>query len=255
MLDPRQRVSRVRQSWRATRAALHFLQGLAITTFVFPRVDDARRARHVQRWSAKLVAILALEPRVEGEFAREGNVVFAANHVSWIDIFVINAQAPSRFIAKSELAGWPLAGRLMRDTGTIFIERARRADTRRVNAAVAEVLARGASLAVFPEGITTDGTTLRKFHGSLLQPVVDAGGAVQPVALRYTYADGSHSLAPDYSGDTSFVTVFWRLCGARRHVVQVVAHPPMAAAASTRRELAAGAEAAIRDTLARLASR
>lgn len=250
MLDPRHRVSRLRQSWRALRAALHFLRGLAITTFVFPRVDDARRALHVQCWSEQLLAILAVAARVEGEVARGGNVVFAANHVSWIDIFVIDAQAPSRFIAKSELAAWPLAGRLMRDTGTLFIERARRADTRRINEAATAVLARGANLAVFPEGTTTDGTTLLKFHGSLLQPAIDSLGYVQPIALRYTYLDGSHSLAPEYAGDTTFARSFWRICGARGHVVEVIANPPVAAVAHTRRQLADLSEAAIRGALA-----
>ncbi len=253
MLDPSQRTSRARQSWRALRMAWHLARGLAITTLLFPRATTAQRREHVRRWSAELLALLAIESRITGSIvAAEGNLVFLANHVSWLDIFVIDAQAPARFIAKSELARWPLVGRLLRDTQTIFLERARKADMRRVNAMATDALARGDRLAVFPEGTTTDGTKLLKFHGSLLQPVIDANGRVQPIALRYTYADGRHSLAPEYAGDTSFLRSFWRVCGARAHVVEITALPPVPAAGRSRRELAAFAEDAIRRALAPL---
>jgi 1-acyl-sn-glycerol-3-phosphate acyltransferase len=250
MLDPSQRTSRVRQSWRAVRIACHLARGLAITTLRFPRATTAQRREHVRRWSAELLELLAIESRVTGSIAAaEGNLVLLANHVSWLDIFVIDAQVPARFIAKSELARWPLVGRLLRDTETIFLERARKADMRRVNAVATEALARGDRLAVFPEGTTTDGTALLKFHGSLLQPVIDANGRVQPVALRYTYADGTHSLAPEYAGGTSFACSFWRMCGARAHVVEITALPPVFAEGHSRRELAALAEDAIRRVL------
>ncbi len=251
MLDPAHRVSRLRQSWRALRAAVHLGRGLAITTFVFPRVDAAERRALNRRWSARLLALLAVEPRVEGVIHDAGgNVLYTANHVSWLDIFVLDAHSPARFIAKSELARWPLVGKLIRDTGTIFLERANKPDMLRVNALAADALRQGDVLAVFPEGTTTNGTTLLKFHGSLLQPAIDSLGYVQPIALRYTYLDGSHSLAPEYAGDTSFARSFWRICGARGHVVEVIANPPVAAVAHTRRQLADLSEAAIRGALA-----
>lgn len=256
MLDPTQRITRAHQACRALRVALHLVQGLATTTLLFPRASAARRREHIRRWSAKLLALLAIEPRVDGDIVAEGgNVVFVANHVSWLDIFVLDAHVPARFIAKSELAHWPLIGRLIRDTGTIFLERARKADMMRVNAVASDALSRGDFLAVFPEGTTTDGTTLLKFHGSLLQPVIDSGGRVQPIALRYTYADGAHSLAPEYAGDTTFACSFWRMCGARAHVVEITAHPPVGATGRSRRELAAMAEQAISRALATDAAR
>jgi len=254
IVDPAQRTSRARQLWRAARMSLHLLRGLAITTLLFPLTAAASRRTHIRRWSAQLLALLAIEARVEGTLAgAAGNVVFACNHVSWLDIFVLDALMPARFIAKSELAHWPLIGRLVRDTGTIFLERARRADMMRVNALATAALSHGDCLAVFPEGTTTDGTTLLKFHGSLLQPVIDARGHVQPVALRYTYADGTQSLAPEYAGDTSFIESFWRVCGVRAHVVAIVALPPIDAQQRSRRELASMAEEAVRRALARQA--
>jgi 1-acyl-sn-glycerol-3-phosphate acyltransferase len=141
-------------------------------------------------------------------------------------------------------------GRLIRGSGTLFIERARRHDTERVNRSAVDALRSGDAIVVFPEGTTTDGTTVLKFHGSLLQPIVDARGHLLPVAIRYHDGKGSLSLAPEYAGDTSFATSFWRVCGARRLAVDLIVSAPMPAAAVHRRELARAAESAIRTALA-----
>ncbi|MEO8850012.1 MAG: lysophospholipid acyltransferase family protein [Casimicrobiaceae bacterium] len=250
MTDRSHRVSRARQSLRAWRMAMHLLRGLAITTFLFPFAPAARRRCHIRRWSSQLLQLLGVTPRVSGRLAgRAGNVVFVLNHVSWLDIFVLDSCVPARFVAKAELARWPLAGKLVRDTGTIFIERTRRADMARVNALASAALSQGDCLAVFPEGTCSDGTTLLKFHGSLLQPVIDSRGDMQPVALRYAYVDGSQSLAPQYAGDTSFVQSFWSVCGARGLVVEIVADAAVPAQHHSRRELASIAENAIRNAL------
>lgn len=240
----------MRRVWRAARAGVHALAGVATTTFVFPLVQPHTRRALVRRWSRKLLQLLAVEPRVHGRIdAYRGNLLIVANHVSWLDIFVINALHPARFVAKAELAAWPLAGRLIRDTGTIFVERARRHDTRRVNDHAAQALAAGDVVAVFPEGTTTHGDDVLRFHASLLQPVVETKGHVQPVALRYTDAQGRHSRAPSYVGEESFATSFWRICGERSIVIELVATPALPAQHHDRRALARAAETAIRTAL------
>ena len=122
-----------------------------------------------------------------------GNLLIVANHISWLDIFVLLSVQPVRFVAKAELKRWPVVGPLITGAGTLYVERARRRDTHNVNRRAAEALARGDVLAIFPEGTTTDGTTLLPFHGSLLQPIVDAEGHVLPVAIRYRTPDGAHT--------------------------------------------------------------
>ena len=92
-------------------------------------------------------------------------MLIVANHVSWLDIFVLNTLQPARFIAKSELKRWPLVGRFATNAGTLFIDRARRHDTHKVNRHAAEVLAHGDVIAIFPEGTTTDGRDVLPFHG------------------------------------------------------------------------------------------
>jgi len=241
--------------YRWTRTCVHVLAGVATTMFVFPLVSDARRRALVKRWSGRLLRILAVEARVEGEFGGHGgNVLVVANHISWLDIFVLNAVHPVRFVAKSELAKWPVVSQMIRGAGTVFIERERRRDTHRVNDQMARVLAGGDVVAIFPEGTTTDGTDVLPFKSSLLQPIVEADGHVQPVAIRYRTPDGAISLAPAYVGDTSFAESFWMVCGERRITVHLHAQPALPARVGHRRELARAAEASIRTVLAGPAS-
>ncbi|HEX4886165.1 MAG TPA: lysophospholipid acyltransferase family protein [Casimicrobiaceae bacterium] len=238
------------RAWRAGRVTLHLLAGLATTTLVFPLVAPAKRQALVRRWSRTLLRLLRVEPRIHGRLdAHRGNVLIVANHVSWLDIFVLNAHRPARFVAKAELAGWPLAGRLIRDVGTIFVERGRRHDTRRVNHHAAQALLDGDVVAVFPEGTTTAGDEVLRFHASLLQPIVETNGHVQPVAIRYRDQAGRLSRAPAYVGDQSFAASFWCVCGERATVVELHVPPSIHAQHRDRRALAREAEAAIRTAL------
>jgi 1-acyl-sn-glycerol-3-phosphate acyltransferase len=243
------------RAWRATRTFVHVFAGIATTTFVFPVVKTPARRALVRRWSKKLLRMLRVELRVAGDLdAPGGNVLVVANHISWLDIFVLNAVQPVRFIAKAELARWPVAGALVRGCGTLFVERSRKRDARRVNHHVAEVLEGGDIVAIFPEGTTTDGTEMLEFKSSLLQPIVEAHGHVQPVAIRYRDADGSHTTTPAYVGDDSFMASFWRVCSARSLTVELYAIAPLSAREGNRRVLAREAERAIRSALG-LASR
>jgi len=226
----------------------HLFHGLATIWLVFPSLDaHARRAR-IRSWSRRLLHLMGVDIRIHGVLAHP-NVMVVANHVSWLDIFALHAVGPVRFIAKSEIARWPLLGRLVRGVGTLFVERARRHDTHRVNQEIAQALAEGDIVAVFPEGTVTDGTKVLPFKGSLLQPIVDAHGHVQPVALRYRTPEGQPSLVPAYTGDMTFLQSFWRICGARALVVDLQAIAPLPAHDTHRRELAGQAEAAIRAAL------
>ncbi len=250
-MRPARRTPLALRLYRSGRVALHIAEGLATTALVFPWVGLDRRQALIRRWSRHLLRMLAVEARVHGLDTRglSGNLLIVANHISWLDIFVLNTLQPSRFIAKSELRSWPIAGRLIAGCGTLFIERGRRHDTHKVNQRMAEALASGDVIAIFPEGTTTDGTDVLPFHGSLLQPIVDADGHVQPVAIRYRHASGERNDAPAYVGETSFLQSYWRVTGERRMVVELHVAAPLAARGRHRRELSRAAESAIRMAL------
>ena len=237
----------LRRLWRIPRVTLHFLHGLGTVLFTFPSLDaHARRAR-IRRWSRRLLHLLGVDIKITGALAHP-NVLVVANHVSWLDIFALHAVGPVRFIAKSEIARWPLIGRLVRGVGTLFIERARRRDTHRVTREMAAALRDGDIVAVFPEGTVTNGTRLLPFKGSLLQPIIDAQGSVQPVAIRYRTPAGETSLAAAYD-DVTFLHSLWRIAGERALIVELTAPQPLSAVGRHRRGLADEAEDAVRAIL------
>ena len=235
---------------RLTRAILHIFEGIATTALVFPFAGHDSRNRMVQRWSQRLLRILSVELEhtgLLGDFPTR--VLIVANHISWLDIFVLNALQPSRFIAKADVKRWPLVGTLVGGAGTLFVDRTRRRDAARINAQIEQALAAGDVIALFPEGTTTSGRELLPFHGSLLQPVIEAGGHVLPAAIRYTHVDGSHSDAPSYVGDDSLFDSVRQLLRARRTRVCLHLGTPLPTAGRHRREVAAEAHRFIRTAL------
>jgi 1-acyl-sn-glycerol-3-phosphate acyltransferase len=237
---------------RSLRVAAHVAEGLATAVLVFPVVKSRRRNALTRNWSRRLLRMLNVDARLHGHALDgvEGNLLIVANHISWLDIFVLLAARPARFVAKAELRRWPVVGPLITGAGTLYVERTRRHDTHKVNRRAAEALARGDVLAIFPEGTTTDGRSLLPFHGSLLQPIVDAQGHVVPVAIRYRTPAGEHTDAAAYVGDTSILESFWRLTAQRAVVVDVHVAAPLPAHGRHRRELSRAAEAIIRTALA-----
>jgi 1-acyl-sn-glycerol-3-phosphate acyltransferase len=238
----------LRRFARIARLALHFARGLATVAFVFPSLGAAERRTRIRRWSRQLLDVLHVELRLSGALAHP-NVQVVANHVSWLDIFALHAAGPVRFIAKSEIARWPLIGRLVRGVGTLFVERTRRRDTHRVNREVLRALADGDIVAVFPEGTVTDGSKVLPFKASLLQPVVDAGGSVQPVAIAYRLSNGERARSAAYD-DVHFLGSLWRIAGLETLRVELTAGSPIATAGRHRRDLARETETAIRTALA-----
>jgi 1-acyl-sn-glycerol-3-phosphate acyltransferase len=236
---------------RGARVAVHVFNGIAKTTFVFPRVGIDRRRALIRRWSRELLAMLHVEAFVVGVPVEElpGNLLIVANHVSWLDIFVLHSLRPSRFIGKSELMRWPLLRHIIIGSGTLFIERDRWRDALRINVHAREALAAGDTIAIFPEGTTSDGTGLLPFHASLVQPIIDAQGHLLPIAIRYRGTDGAYTDAPIFVGETSFVESLWRVLGERRFVAEIILGPALSARERHRRELLREAETFIRSAV------
>lgn len=247
------RVGRLRRVARLTRLALHVLRGLAIAGLVFPRISESQRRYHIRRWSRQLLATLNVRLHVRRARARapraRGPIMIIANHISWIDPFVIHAVMPARFVAKAEIARWPLVGWLTARAGTVFIHRARRRDTARINEHVTEVLREGAVIGVFPEGTTTDGSRVLHFHSSLLQPAVAAAAPIQPIALRYLRADGSRCAEVAYEDGRTLWDCVRRMAAQPEIHVELTLLEPLGEAGH-RRALAQVARNAIVHALA-----
>ena len=236
--------------FRASRLVLHLFYGMLLAV-IYPHLNQTRQRRAMKNWSRQLLAILNIGIQIEGQQpARgEGGSLMVANHVSWLDIFVLNAIHPSQFIAKSEVDSWPIIGWLCRRSGTIFIERTLRQDTSMINQRVSLLLKQGACIGIFPEGTTTDGKQVGHFHSALIQPAIDAGIRLCPIALRYQDKDGKLENAATFIGDMTLVRSVWQILRCPHHNALVVFNPALMAGSANRRMLSRSAQAAIAQVL------
>ncbi|SOZ35778.1 lysophospholipid acyltransferase family protein [Cupriavidus neocaledonicus] len=233
---------------RKTALVLHLLRGLLTCALLFPWLGVRSREWHIRRWSRRLLQICGVEVEVVDATgathtgaARQGAMV-VSNHISWLDIYVIHSWQPVRFVAKSEIRSWPLIGWLCDKTGTIFIERARKRDAHRVLHDITDVMLQGDLVGVFPEGTTTDGTSVLPFHANLMQAPISGGLPVQPLGLNYLdAATGQPTLAAAYIGDTTLLQSLEAVLRAPRIKARLVLGPALVPASGDRRELAASA--------------
>ncbi len=130
--------------------------------------------------------------------------LFVMNHISWFDIPVLASQKPLHFLSKAEVKSWPVIGWFTAKAGTLFIQRGVSGAAENSLKEITQCLESAGSVVVFPEGTTTDGSSLKKFHGRLLQAAINAGVEIQPIALRYPYKNGINPHVP-YIGDLTFM--------------------------------------------------
>ena len=226
-------------AWRLLRTALHVLHGMLVMSR-FGALDAAGRHQRIQWWAAGLLRAVGARLHVSGVQAHAGATLIVANHISWLDIAAIHAAAPhARFVSKADVLHWPFLGWLIRNAGTLFIERERKRDAVRVVHAMAQALQDGDALAVFPEGTTGTGPHLLPFHANLLQAAIATGTPVQPLVLRFSDASQPFSQAVVFIGETTLVQSIWRVVSARGLCAHVELLPPVATAQANRRALAA----------------
>lgn len=238
-----------RALWRIGSGLVQALRGAAIVTWRFPGLDVASREAEIARWARGVLRALGVRIEAAGSPAGAGTL-FAANHVSWLDILAIHAVAPQAcFVSKAVVRDWPLVGRLASAAGTLYLERERKRDAFRLVGQIGAALAAGGSVAVFPEGTTTDGQALLPFHGNLLQAAIDVGARVQPVALRFADVGSPISRAVEFVGTTTLRRSVWQVAAAERLWVRVSFLAPLTTSGADRRTLSHSVQHAIASRL------
>lgn len=224
----------MRRALRLARVALHLC--------VLPLRPPARA------WARRLLAILGVRLRAGALHVAPGSLV-VANHVSWLDAVVLRALFDASFVAKREARRWPLLGWALERNGTLFIERRPCRDLLRLNAEVAALLARGASVAAFPEGTSTDGAGVLGFKPALFEPAVRGGHPVRAIALAYR--DG----AAAFTGDTTLWQSLCAIAAMPDLAVEVRDCGELAVAGLDRKQAARLAQAAVQSRVCGSASR
>jgi 1-acyl-sn-glycerol-3-phosphate acyltransferase len=220
-------VNAIRFAWRAPWVVLLVLAGLSIIALIYPWVGRRARLAIKRQWSRLLLAVCGIRTVVLGEPVRTGAVLWAVNHVSWLDIFVLNVVRSTTFVAKQEIRRWPVIGWLAAGADTIFIERGFRHAVHRVGQAMKLRFEREQAVGFFPEGTTSEGFDVLPFYANLFEPSRQPGVVVQPVALRYFY-QGQRSALAAFVGQESLVRNLWRVLGASGVSIELVFLPPVA---------------------------
>ncbi|AKJ27777.1 lysophospholipid acyltransferase family protein [Caldimonas brevitalea] len=223
-------------AWRLGRVIVHAGRGLRIVSVGWRHLDVDQRRERIATWSQQLLRLAGVQLHIEGH-PLPGAKLYVANHVSWLDIVAINAVSPAQFVSKAEVKHWPLLNRLVSAADTLYLERERRRDALRVVHQVAEALQAGGTVAVFPEGTTSDGRGLLPFHANLLQAAIVTGTPVQPIALRYSDARHPVSPAAAYIGNMTLLVSLWRVLTAERLNVRVSLLSPEPSQGADRRAL------------------
>jgi 1-acyl-sn-glycerol-3-phosphate acyltransferase len=178
-----------------------------------------RRAVWLQSACSLVLRSLGISYHVSGQPPKHGIVV--ANHLSYLDILIFSSAMPCFFVAKSEVENWPYFGKAARAGGSLFIDRSSHASADKVAAEIAERLALPVPILFFPEGTSTDGGTVQRFHSWLFEPAVRAGAPITAAAVRYMLADGSQERDLCWFGDAQFLPHLWKTLGTAGFSAQV----------------------------------
>jgi 1-acyl-sn-glycerol-3-phosphate acyltransferase len=137
--------------------------------------------------------------------------LLVSNHLSYLDILCYSSVAPCVFVSKAEVRKWPVFGRLATNGGTIYVVRESKTDAHRVAKEIEDALRSGVRVVLFPEGTSSDGSSVMRFHAPLFESAVRAGSAITPAALLYEMSEGDPAQDVCYWGDMTFGTHFMKL--------------------------------------------
>jgi len=206
-------------------------------------VTRAQRAEWLHRFCVCLLRGMGFATRVVGSFPQSGVVV--SNHLGYLDIIAFAAAHRCVFVSKAELAHLPLLGWMTTMSGTVYVERGKGGSALRARGGMQAAADEGVPVVFFPEGTTTDGSAVLKFHSGLLAQAIQAGQPVTAAHVRYrlTQANGSGITIPShvsYWDDTPLFKHIFRLLAVRGIEVELrIAASPIAFSAPDNRKLAA----------------
>ena len=193
--------------WRAFAVGFFSLVALAEISVTIPFVARSERLHArtawLQRWSRFACRVLGIRVTRRGSMPQSGLLV--CNHLSYLDVVVLSSIGPCVFVAKRDVAAWPLFGWLAHAAGTIFVDRERRLASADVVDLVREAIAGGSLVVLFPEGTSSDGSTVLPFKSSLLESAVQLRCPVAAAAIEHALEDGSVADEVCYWGDMTLL--------------------------------------------------
>ena len=213
----------IRRVYRLVAFLVHIVLGVVITLIrlrgVGMKPPSPRQQQIVSWWLRRVGEILGLRIHTHGS-RPDITVLGVSNHISWLDIMVLASVLPASFVSKAEVRDWPIIGWLAARSGTLFIERGGKNAATQATEQVTWYLVRGQSVMIFPEGTTSDGHGVRRFHPRLFGAAIHANTPIQPVAIRYPHPTGVNPLVP-FLDDETIAKSSWRILGEKSTEVEV----------------------------------
>ncbi|OSI17934.1 1-acyl-sn-glycerol-3-phosphate acyltransferase [Neisseria dentiae] len=198
----------LRTVFRLLCIGICLLYGMAEMFFLFPFYSKQRKLRAIQLWSLRVLASCGLKLETYGKLPEAGQgQMMISNHISWLDIMAVNGAFPGRFVAKDDVAKWPVVGYLATQAQTVYVTRNKgtEGNSEKIRH-VTEALKNGDTVTLFPEGTSTEGREILPFKTSFFQAAYEADVPLIPVLCRYPNPDGSSpNPAMAYYGDISLI--------------------------------------------------
>jgi len=195
---------------KAGKVAALVLQLYLVCIFSLHRRPLKERLDYTHAWSSLILKAfgiaLVIDPQIDQATSQPSSFLYVSNHLSWVDIVVIQAHTPCLFVSKKEVGSWPILGKIAKSCGVIFVERESKKSMLDCIQAVADHLKSGISVVVFPEGTSSEGSSVSLFHANLFEAAINHHIQIQPLAIRYTNpATGALCLKAAFIGDIGFV--------------------------------------------------
>jgi 1-acyl-sn-glycerol-3-phosphate acyltransferase len=225
---------------RLLRVFMHIFAGVLTCAFIFPFLTPSKREARVRRWSFQLLTLCKVRVQFKDQSGGQigGHALIIANHVSWLDIFVINSWNACHFVAKSDIRSWPIAGWLSAQAGTIFLARGKQREVRRIYEGLVHQLRDNKRIAFFPEGTTGAQGGILPFHPNLFEAAIEAKVPVLPFAVRYVDAQGNLHPAADFIGEMSFAESMKLILQADGMIAELIQLPSISTEGAHRRDVA-----------------
>jgi 1-acyl-sn-glycerol-3-phosphate acyltransferase len=237
--------------FKMARLLRAFAQATWLVRRRFPAMTAAQQQQEIQRWARRVLAILEVEIACNPPPASGSTALVVCNHMSWLDVLVLQSLLPAVFVAKSEVQAWPVVGTLAQACATIFVQRASARSARAMVDSAVAALSSGHSVVAFPEGTSSDGTQVLGFHANIFECAIQADAAVLPVTLQYLdRSSGGPATAAHFIGDTTLLASLREVMASGTIQARVHLGAPIQADGHTRKTLSLQAHASIRSQLA-----
>lgn len=206
----------LRRFYRLIQLTLQLIVGIFLALKYSHLVEDGIPAEKYQqikqRWNRKTCHILGLRIQVEGDIPANSSLL-VSNHISWLDIPLLSSLLPVNFLSKDGVRRWPVIGWLAWKSGTLFIKRGNDGAANQANLEITRHLKVDQNVLIFPEGTTTDGSRIRRFHPRLFAVAIDNSISIQPVGIHYPDGNGENSHIAAFIDNEPFTSNLWKILG------------------------------------------